>query len=310
MKREYREIDIKQLVIVLLLKWKILILFLALGVAIGMLYISLSGKSGGFTSKTGSSSTVIRDQKYDERMINIYDSYIDTAQKMLEGKLAEGTPVGDISFEELEYMTQVIIQIPTVKAGRDAIRKEAAPSGQVQRARGIPEVIICAAAGVFFGSAVIVFYYALSGVVLSMSELTRWCGLRPLSVVSQGEGKRLLRYGRDGSFLKMTIDEQMQIAVANILFYSMRTKEILVTGTIDENSLKSIADEIRKRIADCKIEYVPYINENAASYEKLNSYEHVVVVERILSSDYSGIDKELQLLADWKKNVVGIIGIV
>lgn len=175
----------------------------------------------------------------------------------------------------------------------------------------IKNALLGCVAGIFLSALALVMYYIFSGRMLSAEEMNRRYGLRALTVLPasplQGLDLKLARAGRDGAYYRMSSEELLEVAVANLSVYAPEVKELLLVGSGDAAQLERVKGALSGRIDGVSLACAPDINENADSLQALKSHEHIILVEEILKSRYEEIDRELKTLLDWKKNIVGSI---
>lgn len=175
----------------------------------------------------------------------------------------------------------------------------------------IKNAVLGCVAGIFLSAMLFVMYYIFSGRILSAEEMNRRYGLRALTVLPsagiKGLDLKLARMGRDGAYYRMSSDELLEVAVANLSVYAPEVKELLLVGSGDAAFLERVKGALTARLNGVSLACAPDINENADSLQALKAHEHIILVEQILKSRYEEIDRELKTLIDWKKNVVGSI---
>lgn len=173
----------------------------------------------------------------------------------------------------------------------------------------------------------IAFQSVLSDKVQTAQDLKGRFGLRIIAQIPQIHGKRVL-HRIDRAFAKMgglilneSDAEQLVTLAAQSISAEItaRTKEKTEAGTVSHKTIKlaftgSIAeDEIKKLLSDMKWENgfsassVPNILQNPAAVSAVMDADYVILVEKQEESSYSQIERELEELTVWKREVLGVI---
>lgn len=173
----------------------------------------------------------------------------------------------------------------------------------------------------------IAFRSILSDKVQAAQDLKSRFGLRMIAQIPQTRKKRALDW-IDRSFAKMgglavkESDAEQLIALASQSISAELTahaKAKADTGTADQKNIKlaftgSIAeDEIKNLLSGMKWEdgfsanSIPNILQNPASVSAVMDADYVILVEKQEESSYSQIERELEELKAWKKEVLGVI---
>lgn len=173
----------------------------------------------------------------------------------------------------------------------------------------------------------IAFQSIFSDKVQAAQDLKGRFGLRIIAQIPQIHNKRAL-HRLDRAFAKMgglivneSDAEQLVTLAAESISAEIaaRTKEKAESGTVSQKKIKlaftgSIAeDEIKNLLSDMKWENgfsagsVPNILQNPAAVSAVTDADYVILVEKQEESSYSQIERELEELTVWKKEVLGVI---
>lgn len=173
----------------------------------------------------------------------------------------------------------------------------------------------------------IAFQSIFSGRVQAAQDLKERFRLRIIAQIPQQHKKRILNR-IDRAFAKMSglivneSDAEQLVALAAESIsaeIAARTKEKTEKGTVSQKNIKlaftgSIAeDEIKNLLSDMKWENgfsavsVPNILQNPAAVSAVMDADYVILVEKQEESSYSQIERELEELTVWKKEVLGVI---
>lgn len=247
---------------------------------------------------------------YATDQLNIAQTQFNQAKRIADNQLV------------LDKMEKPVIPLPPSTDVADALQeevKEELPQvpavTEVNSAkRAVKWLLIGLAGGCFLSLFLIAIYYVLSNRPLSAGEIARRYHLRTIGVFprdTKGKGaldKKLSMLGEDRTFLGMTPEERLSVAAANLSVYAPDAKEMLLVSSFGEGQLRHIAEKLHAALPGISFHCAPSMNENAASLETLRNFRQVILVESPLQSKYAQIDRTMQLLYDWKKEVTGFIG--
>ncbi|MBR0172064.1 MAG: hypothetical protein IJQ21_04680 [Lachnospiraceae bacterium] len=167
------------------------------------------------------------------------------------------------------------------------------------------------AGGLFASMFFVALYYILTNRVLSADEFNNRYRMRAITMLpgtkQAGAKRRMAMRGRDSAFLRMSEEEQYEVAATNLSVYAPDVKDIILTGSIPAPRLQKLAETLTQRIDGVRFAAASNINEDAQALQALKEHEHVIVVEECLASNYSETDRAYQTLRDWDKKVIGSI---
>ncbi len=305
-----REIDLRQLGVIVLSKWKIILICMVLGLGGGL--VMLHRAMNVDMNKTIESTEDYKKQsaEYDQYKA-VYDNYIEQIEMVLDEGIPDTIPEGSSRLEQAWYLSQIMLNLNQNKAYIDAYKE---PSKQDDKAGiGMGTVVKSLAAGVLAGIFVAVLgllsFVIFSDIVLSAYELGQRYGVRVLAVLSDDKKKRWFASGRDGFYLRKSGEEQIKSAVAKIKAYDSRITQIVVTGSIEERILTDIANRLKSACAGLNVSVLTELYESDMAYANSNMDCYVVIVERILGSRYGIVDNEMDILSFLNKSAIGIIGV-
>lgn len=302
-----RELDIFQLVIAILMKWTIVAVGSVLGIVVAA---SLYMAGIHDDSDTAASASNYKEEKeYYDRMKEICEASIEESFRVLEKGMPDEIPEGSSELDQVSRMLSVCYNITVLKGIMDELEEPADPA--VTRTGGAKKdspakIIVGGAVGGAVVAALIVGgFFIVSGCMLSADEFKKRYGIRMLSVVS-GEGKYLfLRNGRDKNYLRLSTEEQIRIAKANLSAFAPGATGLLLVGTLSQNELEHLAAWMNDGSISFKV--IASVNENSNAYYDMKETDKVIIVEKVLSSRYDEIDLEVQTLLDWGKTIVGAV---
>jgi hypothetical protein len=176
--------------------------------------------------------------------------------------------------------------------------------------------------GLFAVSFILALFYVMNGKLKVSEDIKTAFGCQVLEEISREVKYKNNLGGRIDSALykafykKMTYDEAISLAMAKIrlTIKSQNCNKLLVTNTYaTEHGDNVIADLIRKvkgaheNNTDFSVEYIDQVISNVNEIEKLNNMDCAVIIEKIGSSNFVDINKEIELL---RKNNIKILGAV
>ncbi|MBR0093196.1 MAG: hypothetical protein IJP92_16030 [Lachnospiraceae bacterium] len=265
----------------------------------------------------------IRDAKKDA------DDLFDTHFLEIQNRKFQYRVDTELQNSRLQLVANMNSQVNRLIANQNALDKLVEPSApaqaQVQTTQSVRPAgrtllkygLIGLAAGLFLSLFLLAVAEVLSNRVMSAGEFNRRYHLRALTVLPASSGKRkgsfdrwLAARGEDHVYAQMPEAERYAMASANLSVYAPDAKDIVLVGQVGSGALESLAARLSEQIPDKSFHAAPCINENAASLETLKQYDHVILTEQIHASRYAGIDREMQVLRNWNKTIVGSVVLV
>jgi len=299
---EEEEVDIKQLLLVVLTKWRIILIVALIGAFLSSGYYFLKSAPSNATKSYNEEK-----ENYD-RMKSLCEEWIKISEETLEKGLPEELPEGRTELEENQIAVQLLIQVSTLKSLEKGLTNPETPKRDF---RDIAKYFLGGAVfGGVFGILLLATILIASGRVLSCSELNHRYNLKMLALINQRESNRLLSCGRDGLYMRMKEEEQIRMACSNLQVYGADKEEFVLLGTVNEKKLKWIKELLVKEIDGKSIIYISDFCDKVGSCETLRTHDNVILVEEVVNSRYDEIDGIIKLLSDWNKNIVGSIFLV
>ncbi|WP_333646081.1 hypothetical protein [Lacrimispora sp.] len=105
----------------------------------------------------------------------------------------------------------------------------------------------------------------------------------------------------------MSDDLVYDMIAVNIKNFINEGRSVFLTGTVEEEVLRKIAKQLKDRLPQLSIEYGSYIAENIMTLQQLPQYDEVVLVETRNKSQYRIIEKEIEMVVNLKKDIIGYI---
>jgi capsular polysaccharide biosynthesis protein len=170
--------------------------------------------------------------------------------------------------------------------------------------------------GCFVGAFLIAFcvcvVYVMNGKINTDEDLKNRFGLKHLGGFSQTRVKKTFS-GADVWLDKLeggeiVSDESVvDIISANILGMINKGESVFLTGMVEETRLAGLAEKIQQRLSELKLGFGTDILHSAASLQSLQQYDTVILVETRRQTKLGKIEKEIEIVHNMKKDVLGYI---
>lgn len=179
--------------------------------------------------------------------------------------------------------------------------------------QGIKYAIIGGVGGVFLMAFYFCMIYVLSGKLHTDEELKERFGIKILGVFALPVKKGVL-CGIDhwlerleGKSVHATKEDVLDRIAINVKNYAGDIKKVLFTGTIPEDMLKELADELAPQIPDIQLMVSPDMNQATDTLRRLAECEAVILVEEREASKCRKIQKEKESIDALKKPILGCV---
>lgn len=185
---------------------------------------------------------------------------------------------------------------------------------------GIKYALVGCILGAFMTAAVLVSYYLISDKLLNERDLRPRYNMKILGFIENSQKKRLFEfvdrliarmqgYGRN----RISEEETIHRIAANLKaiyeLNDLNKADIMITGTIEADQIKRIGELLAKDLkgTSYNIYSGANINYSACTIDQLKSCDAVVLVEKVGSSTYTEITRQLECIYDLGKNIIGAI---
>lgn len=174
----------------------------------------------------------------------------------------------------------------------------------------IKYAIVGLALGIFLLVAIYGVAYIFSGSISTNAEIKEAFGyymLGAFAPVSKRNGP-IDKWLRKLAKVEARPDETIyQRVVANIQSLSESGQTLLLTGTVADELLEKVGDELTKRLPGYSILVSGNFVEDASVMAKLSQSEGVIILEQCRVSSFSQVEKEAETIRAVNKPVVGYI---
>ncbi|MBQ8054667.1 MAG: hypothetical protein IJ198_12825 [Lachnospiraceae bacterium] len=163
---------------------------------------------------------------------------------------------------------------------------------------GIKLGFVGLAAGMVLALAVIIVMIIRKGVILSPEEIDGEFGLKTLADFSD-------RKTEEASAI------EFMLARLERCMAGKENKEIGIVGSVSADQIEKLAAKLGERVPaakdDLKFVAIPDFSKDAAAFRKLGDMAGVILTEQIGKSDYMMIRKEIALIAESGRELVGTV---
>lgn len=166
--------------------------------------------------------------------------------------------------------------------------------------------------GIFLVAFCICAVYVMNGRINSDEDLKNRFGLKHLGGFAQ---TRVMRaFSGIDMWLDMLEGEviisdetAVDIISANILGMIKRGESVFLTGMVDETRLAGLAEKIQQRLSELSLGFGTDIVHCAESLQNLQQYDTVILVESRVQAKLREVEKEIEIVRNMKKEVLGYI---
>ena len=163
---------------------------------------------------------------------------------------------------------------------------------------GIKLGIVGLAAGILLALAAVIVMIIQKGVVLSPEEVDGEFGLKTLADFTDKETDEAAKL----DFMMARIENCMS---------GKESGEIGIVGSVSAEMIEKLAAKLNRKAAaakdSLKFTAVPAFNKDAQAFRKLKELSGVILAEQIGKSDYIAIRKEVALIAESGRDLVGTV---
>lgn len=170
--------------------------------------------------------------------------------------------------------------------------------------------------GCFIGAFLVAFcvciVYVMNGKINTDEDLKNRFALKHMGSFAQTRIKRALSgidiwldrlEGREIISDEMVVD----IISANILGMINKGESVFLTGMVEEARLTNLTDKLQQRLSEVTVGFGTDILHNAVSLKNLQQYDTVILVESRRQTKLRKIEKEIELVRNMKKEILGYI---
>lgn len=214
--------------------------------------------------------------------------------------------------DNLTNLRQSLKEIEKEKADLKAPEKPNALSKRGIIKSGIKYGILGGVLGVFITAFVICILFLMSDILYSVEDLKKRIGVNILGVFSIQRKKRFLTLIDDWLDRlegRQNIDDQevYERITANVMNFSEKNSKVLLTGTIDETALNDLGIRLQEKFSGIELTVSPDINVNTSTLKILPEYDGVIFAEKKGVSKCGQVTKEIEIVNNFKKSVIGCI---
>ena len=171
--------------------------------------------------------------------------------------------------------------------------------------------VIGAILGLVFSAIWLVVKAVTQDKLTDAREISRRYGLQVLGAVPAGESKThwLERRMCEGMGIPCDLSrkETIELAGAKIDLYLDKESPVWLTGSVNEEKLAQMAEELKSAVGDHSIQLLGNVSKSAEAIQKLKEEGAVICVEELFASSHQALRQELSILEKAEKEVSGFI---
>lgn len=164
--------------------------------------------------------------------------------------------------------------------------------------------------GAFIMIAVFGMQYILNSSLRTADELKSRFGLKLLGVFSPGERTGVVDRWLErleGLGEREDTETVLERAALNIRNYGENKKNVLIAGEYSEEKLQELVAELSNRVKEIKFIACPDLIKSTKALQKLSECDGVVLVVQRGVSKIGEMQKEKEIIEDWKKEIIGCL---
>lgn len=216
--------------------------------------------------------------------------------------------LADSQKKELNRMNDLMTALADAQTAMDTLQEPAVQTGSVASVvkKAVIFAVLGAVAGVFLTVCVIWVMHIASGKVYSARTLQDRTGVKVIGCAAHrkikcGLDRRL--YAWEG---RNTAPVQEHLA-ADISCRAKDAKCLLVTGSGSREDREELVQAVSKAMPGAQVQDCGSILTDAAALQALTDCDAVVLVEACDVSDYDGVSRQLELIEDYNKQLLGCV---
>lgn len=177
---------------------------------------------------------------------------------------------------------------------------------------GVKYGILGCFVGAFLVAFCVCFVFVMNGNINTDEDLRNRFGLKHLGGFAQTRVKKA--FSRVDMWLDrlegrevVSDNSVVDIISANIIGMLNKGESVFLTGMVEETRLADLAEKIQQRLSELKLGFGTDILRNAVSLQNLQKYNTVILVESRRQTKIREIEKEIEIVRNMKKEVLGYI---
>lgn len=169
--------------------------------------------------------------------------------------------------------------------------------------------------GALLGAFMVIFFvcviFVMSDKLYSSKDLSLRFRVKLLGELMASEKKKnkidLFLERMEGRAMKLNEEEALDVVAANILNFAGEKKKLLLTGSIAEDLLEKLKGSLEQRIGGLELIASRDMLQQADTLKRIPQCDGVVLAEQEHTSSLSVINREIELVNDLGKEVIGCI---
>lgn len=187
--------------------------------------------------------------------------------------------------------------------------KKAATSANAAISSGVKYAVLGGVLGAFMVIFFVCVAFLMSDKLYSEKELRNRYRMKILGTLPAGQKAKGIDAWLNRLEGRICGEEESEYSLiaANIRNYAEGAKSVLVTGTVEEEWLRKVADRLSAELRDVEVNFGGNMFQNVETLKMLPEVDGVILVEQCRSSVYGKIELEIEKVLDLQKEVVGCV---
>jgi len=187
--------------------------------------------------------------------------------------------------------------------------KKAATSANAAISSGVKYAVLGGVLGAFMVIFFVCVAFLMSDKLYSEKELRNRYRMKILGTLPAGQKAKGIDAWLNRLEGRICGEEESEYSLiaANIRNYAEGAKSVLVTGTVEEEWLRKVADRLGAELRDVEVNFGGNMFQNVETLKMLPEVDGVILVEQCRSSVYGKIELEIEKVLDLQKEVVGCV---
>lgn len=177
---------------------------------------------------------------------------------------------------------------------------------------GIKYCILGWIAGAFLTAFGICIVYIMNGKLITDNDFKNRFGLKLLGSFTDIR-KRKAFSGIDDWLDQLEGKENIpdesvyNLIAVNISNFTDKDRSLFFTGTIEKDALKNLGMKLQEMLPERKVGFGADMTRNVLTLQRIPEYDEIILVEVRGKSKYREIEKEVEMVLNMKKNLMGCI---
>lgn len=242
---------------------------------------------------------------YDQVTRAVTDHRVRSMEQSVSAKV--DLTLAEIQKKELNRMNELMTALDAAQVELDALQAPATQTGSASAAvkKAVIFAVLGAVAGAFLAVCVIWVTHIASDRVYSERTLQDRTGVKILGCVNSGKKKDHWLQRMEGRCMD-ELPSRAKLLAMDIRCRASGAGTLLVTGSGSKESREELVQALSKAMPGVKMDCGSILTDPAA-LEALTGCDAVVLVETCDASHYDSVNKQLALIEDYNKQLLGCV---